>query len=128
MAEPDLISIVDDDESVRQALDALLRAAGLRVRSFASAEAFLLSEAAPATSCLILDLRLPGMTGLTLQHWLVRQQLRLPVIVLSGHGDDQSRARALSSGAVEFFSKPVDAEVLLRAVASVVAGAEPRLS
>ena len=126
VVQPDVISVVDDDESIRQALDALLRAAGLPVRCFASAEDFLLSET--ASSCLILDLRLPGMTGLTLQQWLMSRRPRLPVIFVSGHGDDQSRARALSSGAVAFFPKPVDAEVLLRAVASVVPGAEARLS
>jgi two-component system, LuxR family, response regulator FixJ len=99
MDELKLVSVVGDDESVREALDGLLRAYGLRVRSFASAEQFLLSDAAPATACLILDLRLTGMTGLTLQHWLVRQGPRVPVIVLSGHGDDQARAQALRAGA-----------------------------
>ena len=120
MCGDSLICVVDDDESVRQALDGLLRAAGLRVAAFASAEAFVRSEELPSTECLILDLRMPGMDGRELQQRLLDDGHRIPTIVVTAHGDDTSRAWALGAGAVAFMLKPFDGDVLLATIKSAL--------
>jgi FixJ family two-component response regulator len=117
MTAPPLIHIVDDDDSLRSALQRLLAAAGYRVRAYASAGEFLLDPPADAPGCLLLDLRMPGPSGLDLQEALVRHGIRLPVIFLSGHGDLATGVRAMKAGAVDFLSKPVEREPLLAAVA-----------
>ena len=116
MCDESLISVVDDDESVRQALDGFLRAAGLRVAAFATAEAFLRSKELPSTDCLILDLRMPGMDGRELQQRLLDDGHRIPTIVVTAHGDDTSRAWALVTGAVAFMPKPFDGDALLATI------------
>jgi FixJ family two-component response regulator len=116
MDEGNVVSIVDDDESVRQALEGLLRSVGLQVATFPSAEAFLHSPRVRATGCLILDLRMPGMGGLDLQEELAGAGYRIPIVVLTAHGEEAARRRALGRGAVAFLSKPFDVEALLRAV------------
>jgi FixJ family two-component response regulator len=121
MCHGSLISVVDDDESVRQALDGLLRSAGLRAVVFASAEAFLRSNARPSTVCLILDLRMPGMDGRELQQRLLDDGHRIPTIVVTAHGDDTSRAWALGAGAVAFMPKPFDGDALLATIKSALA-------
>ena len=120
MCDESLISVVDDDESVRQALDGLLRAAGLRVAAFASAEAFLRSKELPSTDCLILDLRMPGMDGRELQQRLLDDGHRIPTIIVTAHGDDTSRAWALGAGAVAFMPKPFDGDALLATIKSAL--------
>ena len=115
-----LICVVDDDESVRQALDGLLRAAGLRVAAFASAEAFVRSEVLPSIGCLILDLRMPGMDGRELQQRLLGEGHCIPTIIVTAHGDDTSRAWALGAGAVAFMSKPFDGHALLVTITSTL--------
>jgi FixJ family two-component response regulator len=116
-----IIAVVDDDQSVRQALEGLLRSAGLCVAAFASAEEFLRSADLGATACLILDLQMPGMSGLDLQQRLVRGGHRMPIVVLTAHGDDEARARAIGAGAAAFMPKPFDGDLLLKAVEAAVA-------
>jgi len=114
--ENDLVAIVDDDESVRDTLQGLLRVAGFTSRAFESAEAFLESGHQRETSCLITDIRMPGMSGLQLQARLNAEQCRIPTIFITAHGDEEMRLRALRAGAVEFLPKPFDDEVLLESV------------
>jgi FixJ family two-component response regulator len=111
-----LISVVDDDDSVRESLQRLIRSVGFAVRVFPSAEQFLSSDQLPHTCCLILDVRLPGMTGLELQHKLAASQCKIPVIFITAHGDDVARVRALNNGALEYLFKPFSEESLLNAI------------
>src|SRR5262245_19570092 len=97
-----LITIVDDDDALRNSLDDLLQSVGFRVQGFASAEAFLQADHAPETACLILDVRLPGMHGLELQRQLVAAHRGMPIIFVTAYADDDVRARALAAGAVAF--------------------------
>ena len=120
MCDESLISVVDDDESVRQALDGLLRSAGLRVAAFASAETYLGSKELQSTECLILDLRMPGMDGRELQQRLLDDGHRIPTIIVTAHGDETSRAWALGAGAVAFMSKPFDGDALLATIKSTL--------
>lgn len=112
----DTVFVVDDDAAVRAALDSLLRSIGLRVNSFDSAGAFLAHARTETPACLILDVRLPGMGGLELQRTLQDMQDRLPVIMITGHGDIPMSVRAMKSGAQDFLTKPFDEEDLLHAV------------
>jgi FixJ family two-component response regulator len=109
-------AIVDDDEAVRNALQGLMRAVGLQARSFASAEEFLESGLQRHTGCLIVDIRMPGMSGLELQAKLNAQNCRIPTIFITAHGDEKMRMQALRAGAVEFLAKPFDDEALLDSV------------
>jgi len=111
-----LVAIVDDDELMRGALQALLKEAGFPARAYASAEEFLRSGAQYQSSCLIVDVRMPGMSGLDLQARLEEAQIRTPIILISAHGDERMRRQALRAGAADFLSKPFDDEVLLRSV------------
>ena len=117
MTAPPLIHLVDDDDSLRSALQRLLAAAGYRVKAYASAGEFLLDPPADAPGCLLLDLRMPGPSGLDLQEALARHDIGLPVIFLTGHGDLATGVRAMKAGAVDFLVKPVEREPLLGAVA-----------
>lgn len=110
------VAIVEDDECMRGALDGLLRAAGLPVRTFDSAEAFLQSDQLRNVACLIADIRLPGKSGLDLQAALNATSLRPPIIFITAHGDERMRLQALRAGAVEFLAKPFDYEVFLESV------------
>ena len=110
------VSIVDDDELMRGALQGLLKEAGLPARAFPSAEEFLNSAALNRSSCLIVDVRLPGMSGLELQARLREEQTEIPIIFITAHGDERMRTQALRAGAADFLSKPFDDEVLLRSV------------
>ena len=111
-----VISIVDDDESVRAATKALLRSAGHDVRTFASAELFLESADLRETECLILDIRMPNMDGLELQQRLKTVRSSIRVIFVSGESDRANQEAAMEAGAVDFFHKPFDAHLLLVAV------------
>ena len=112
-----MIAVVDDDVSVRESLDSLLRSAGLRVRVFASAEEFLNSAHLRKTDCLISDIRMPGMSGIELHRHLVASGRHVPVVFITAHGlDEQARAEALSNGAVAYLIKPLDEDELLEAV------------
>ena|SRR5438128_10800905 len=111
-----LISIVDDDESVRESVRGLLRSVRFGVEAFASAEEFLSSDRARETDCLILDVRMSGMSGLELQSRLVASHRVIPVVFITAHGDEELRSRALRGGAVDFLLKPFSEEALLNAV------------
>jgi FixJ family two-component response regulator len=115
---PRRISIVDDDQSIREALKSLMRSARFSVEAFASAEEFLASERVRDTSCLILDVTLPGMNGFELQNHLRREGHVIPIIFITAHADDASRQRALKGGALEFLGKPVRWEPLFKAIQS----------
>jgi len=110
-----LVSIVDDDD-FREALRALFRSAGLRVATFACAEESLSSSQVHATACVVLDLRMPGMSGVELQEHLVEEGHCIPTVLVTGHGTEDARARAFAAGAVAFLLKPFDGESLLVAV------------
>jgi FixJ family two-component response regulator len=116
-----LISIVDDDPPVRKSLERLIKAHGFRTETFASAEDFLETGELEETACLILDLRLPGMSGLDLQNRLWAESNRIPIVFVSAHDEAESRNRAMKAGAVAFLGKPFNDEVLLQSVQSVMA-------
>ena len=115
-----LISIVDDNDSVRGSLRAFFRSIGFEVETFASAEAFLASRSPRDPDCLILDVRMPGMSGLELQRRLAARQSRVPVIFITAHGDEELRTRALDDGAAEYLFKPFSEQALLNAVQTAV--------
>jgi FixJ family two-component response regulator len=110
------VAIVDDDEAMLDALKGLLKEAGFPARAFASAEEFLDSAEHQHTGCLIADIRMPGMSGLDLQTRLKADNIDIPIIFITAHGDEHLRMQALRSGAVEFLAKPFDDEVLLESV------------
>src|SRR3984957_8692759 len=116
-----LIAIVDDDDLMRNAVQGLLKAAGLPARAFASAEEFLHSGQQHYSACLIADIRMPGMSGLELQATLNDEKISIPTIFITAHGDSRMRMQALRSGAVEFLAKPFDDEVLLESVRAALA-------
>jgi FixJ family two-component response regulator len=114
-----LISVVDDDPSMSRMLCRAIKAAGLSVDVFGSAEEFLHSEASRETVCLILDMNLPGMSGLELQHLLNASRLEVPIIFMSAQADETTRLRALKAGAVGFLRKPFSIESLLATLRSI---------
>ena len=111
-----LITVVDDDESVRESLQGLLRSVGYRVQTFPSADSFLGSGSCGETECLILDLRMPGMDGYGLQCRLNAEYSRIPVIIITAHADEPARQRAIEAGALGVLHKPFAARVLLETV------------
>jgi FixJ family two-component response regulator len=111
-----LVSVVDDDESVRESLPHLLRKFGFAAEAFASAEEFLASEFVGQTRCLILDIAMPGMSGPALQMELVRRHQAIPIVFITAHGDETVRPRVLEAGAVECLFKPFSATALRAAV------------
>ena len=113
---PRRISIVDDDASIRDALKSLMRSVKFDVEAFASAEEFLASDRLDDTSCLILDVYLPGMSGFELQSRLNVERRAIPIIFITAHADDVSRQRALKGGAVELLAKPVRRDPLFQAI------------
>jgi FixJ family two-component response regulator len=108
-----IVAIVDDDELMRNALEGLLKAAGMPARAFASAEEFLQSGQSQETACLIADIRMPGMSGLELQAKLNAEHCCIPTIFITAHGDTNLRMRALRAGATECLTKPFKNEILL---------------
>jgi FixJ family two-component response regulator len=110
------VVVVDDDDSMRSAVQDLLEAAGLQAQGFVSAEEFLKSGKQHETTCLITDIRMPGMSGLELQAQLNAERCRIPIIFITAHGDEKMRLQARREGAVEFLSKPFDDEVLIDSV------------
>src|SRR5262249_6626113 len=116
-----LVFVVDDDVSVREALGSLIRSAGWSVQSFASAQEFLAGARADGPCCLVLDLMLPGLSGLELQTRMAELELDIPIVFITGHGDVPTSVRAMKAGALEFLTKPVAGEDLLDAVANAIA-------
>jgi FixJ family two-component response regulator len=111
-----LVAIVDDDDSMRSAVQDLLNSVGLPAQGFAAAEEFLSSGKQRDTVCLITDIRMPGMSGLELQAKLNAERCRIPIIFISAHGDEEMRMQALRAGAVEFLAKPFEDNTLLEIV------------
>lgn len=118
MADGALISIVDDDDSIRKATKRLIQSVGLRVEDFASAEEFLSSGRPKDSACLILDVRLPGMSGLELQSELATSEVTVPIIFITAHGDNETRAKALNAGAAAFLQKPFTEKSLFKSINS----------
>jgi FixJ family two-component response regulator len=116
-----VLHVVDDDDSLRTALTRLLRAAGYEVRAYSSAGEFLLAQPGTTPGCVILDVRMPGPSGLELQQALGKSGDALPIIFLTGHGDIPMSVRAMKAGAVDFLTKPVQREALLAAVQTALA-------
>ncbi|MEX2696157.1 response regulator transcription factor [Rhizobium mongolense] len=117
----DLICIIDDDADVRGSLDSLLRATGFAVRTFATPDEFLACAEADQATCLLLDIRLQGVDGLDFQQALSESSIPVPVILITGHGDIPMTVRGMKAGAVDFLSKPIDENELLRSVQEAVA-------
>jgi FixJ family two-component response regulator len=111
-----LIAIIDDDEAMQDSLRDLMEAAGLVARCFGSAEEFLESDLHRKAACLIVDVRMPKMSGLQLQAKLKEEESNVPIIFITAHGDARMRIRAMREGAVEFLSKPFDHQLLLKRV------------
>jgi FixJ family two-component response regulator len=111
-----IIAIVDDDEALREALGSVMKAAGFSSRTFASAEEFLACDDCEDTACLILDVRLPGMSGIELQRQLADAHSRLPIIFVTAHGDISLRDSLMRAGAAAFFYKPVRSDALLKEI------------
>jgi FixJ family two-component response regulator len=116
MSEIPLIAVVDDDEAIREALQSLLRSVGLRAKMFASAEDFWHAGQLQDTACLIVDVRMPRVSGLEFQRQLAAAHCPIPIIFITAHGDEEMRGQALRAGAVDFWDKPFSDEVLLKAV------------
>ncbi len=117
MTQPEAtVFVVDDDVSVRESLEGLIALAGWPVATFASAQAFLDRPRAPGPGCLVLDVSLPDLSGLELQERLACDEIELPIIFITGHGDVPMSVRAMKAGAVEFLTKPIDDEALLHAI------------
>jgi FixJ family two-component response regulator len=121
-SEEPLVSIVDDDPSVRSSTRRLLRSAGMRAEVFASAEEFLQSGRVTETGCLILDMTMPGMNGLELQRRLTETGRLMPIVFLSARASEEEERRALQAGAASFLRKPVSKEALLNAIRAVLEG------
>jgi FixJ family two-component response regulator len=119
-AEQPVVFVVDDDESVREALRSLFRSVSLRVETFGSAADFLRSEFPEVASCLVLDVRLPGVSGLDFQAELAKANIHIPVIFMTGHGDIPMSVQAMKAGAVDFLTKPFRDQDMLDAVAAAV--------
>jgi FixJ family two-component response regulator len=116
MDGPQLVSVVDDDESVRESLPDLLRQLGFDAQAFSSAEAFLASECVGQTTCLILDITMPGMSGPDLQRELTRRSNTIPIVFITGNGDRTLRARLLEQGAADCLFKPFSEVALIGAL------------
>ena len=116
MTSDAVVFVIDDDESIRESLNSLIRSVGLKVATFASAQEFLQSERPDVPACLILDVRMPGLSGLDLQRELTEASIHIPIIFITGHGDIPMSVRAMKAGAVEFLTKPFRDQDLLDAI------------
>jgi FixJ family two-component response regulator len=110
-----IVFVIDDDASVRKALRRLLRSVGLRAEVLASADEFLDQSLPDSPACLILDVRMPGLNGMGLQHTLAERDIRIPIVFITGHGDIPMTVRAMKAGAVDFLPKPFNEQELLAA-------------
>jgi len=119
-AEGPVVFVVDDDESLREALRSLFRSVSLKVETFGSAADLLRSKLPDATSCLVLDVRLPGLSGLDFQAELAKANIRIPIIFMTGHGDIPMSVQAMKAGAIDFLTKPFRDQDMLDAVAAAL--------
>jgi FixJ family two-component response regulator len=115
-----VVFVVDDDASVREAIQSLIRSMGLHVEAFASAQDFLRSKRPDVPGCLVLDIRLPGFSGLQLQRKLADADIRIPIVFMTGHGDIPMTVKAMKAGAVEFLTKPFRDQDLLDAIQQAI--------
>jgi FixJ family two-component response regulator len=115
------ISIVDDDQSMREAVNTLIGSMGLTVEQFSSAEDFLYSDRSQVVDCLILDVRMPGLSGLELQRRLIADNRAVPIVFITAHYSEAERTRAIKAGAVDFLTKPFTEQELLNAIAASLA-------
>lgn len=115
-----IVFVIDDDQSIREAIKSLIRSVGMHVETFASAQEFMASMRPDAPACLVLDVRMPGLSGLDLQRELLNAGIRIPVIFITGHGDIPMSVRAMKAGAVEFLSKPFRDQDLLDAIGHAI--------
>ena len=122
-----MVFVIDDDPGVRASLQSLLRSVGLKVETFDSAAEFVVSKIPSVPSCLVLDVRLPGVGGLDFQAQLAKANIRIPIIFITGHGDIPMTVRAMKAGAVEFLSKPFREQDMLDAVRAGLARDRARL-
>ena len=125
MGKRPLLSVVDDDESVRESLPDLLRLCGFDAKAFSSAQAFLASDVVSETNCLILDIAMPGMSGPDLQRELRRRRQEIPIVFITAQGDEATRQRLLAAGAVECLFKPFSETALLDAIAAALRTENP---
>src|SRR6266487_1969690 len=116
-----LVFIVDDDRDTRESLKNLIRSTGLSAQTFSSAQEFLAAERPNGPGCLVLDVQLPGLSGLDLQQELAKAGVKIPIIFITGHGDIPTSVRAIKAGALEFLTKPLNREDLLRAIHQAIA-------
>ncbi len=115
-----IVFVIDDDPSMRDAIESLIRSVGMHVRTFASAQEFMGSTRPDAPACLVLDVRMPGLSGLDLQRELLSAGIRIPIIFITGHGDIPMSVRAMKAGAVEFLTKPFRDQDLLDAISQAL--------
>jgi FixJ family two-component response regulator len=115
-----IIAIVDDDPSVRKGLERLIRSSGWKTESFGSAQEFLASPRTDAPTCVVLDLQLPGLSGLDLQKQMTEAGVETPIVFLTGHGDIPASVKAMKAGAIEFLTKPADEQDLLNAIQEAI--------
>ncbi|WOD17294.1 response regulator [Paraburkholderia kirstenboschensis] len=127
-ADGSVIYVVDDDKGIRQALDLLMRSVGLRVETFESPDEFLRSPHSTGPSCLILDVRLRGKSGMAFHQEIVNSGMRIPVIFMTGHGDIEMGVKAMKAGALDFLAKPFKDQDMLDAVAQALARDSERLA
>jgi len=122
------VFVVDDDQAMRNSLKWLIESVGVQVESFSSADDFLAQYHPGRAGCLVLDVRMPGMSGLDLQEYLLQKNIRIPVVIITGHGDVPMAVRAMKGGAVDFIEKPFNDEVLLDAIRRAIAFEEQQRS
>ncbi|HEX4076798.1 MAG TPA: response regulator transcription factor [Candidatus Acidoferrales bacterium] len=115
-----IVYVIDDDSAVRNAVDRLIRSVGLKVRTFVSADEFLAVTLPDVPSCLILDVRMPGMSGVDLHNDLIKRDFRLPVVFITGHGDIPMAVQVIKAGAIEFLTKPFRDQDLLDAIQQAI--------
>jgi two-component system response regulator FixJ len=120
LSQTDVIAIVDDDEPLREALGSVLKAAGFLIETFSSAEEFFDSLGRRRTTCLLLDVRLPGMSGIELQRRLLDANSRVPIIFVTAHGDTSLRDLVMKAGAAGFLNKPVRSDTLLKEIHAAI--------
>lgn len=120
MTENPVVYVVDDDEGIRKSIESLIRSVGLNVQTFASAQEFLGAKRKAVPGCLVLDVRLPGLSGLDLQSELARAEIQTPIVFITGHGDIPMSVRAMKAGAVEFLTKPFRDQDLLDAIRQAI--------
>ncbi|MBW9266569.1 MAG: response regulator transcription factor [Candidatus Thiodiazotropha sp. (ex. Lucinisca nassula)] len=121
MTKPPTVFVVDDDQAMRNSLKWLIESVSMQVETFESADAFIKSYYPGRSGCLLLDVRMPGMSGLELQEYLRANQIAIPVIIITGHGDVPMAVRAMKSGAVDFIEKPFNDEMLLESIRHALA-------